>query len=119
MPAAKLDDEETDEADALRSLTLSSIAKLKQLQAGVSAQMEKGEATAAVQREASALARAIVALGAEMRQQEKFWLKEADRLDLDGEEAIVIEWLGDQTATRRARIRRAMDSMDAETSLLG
>jgi len=119
MPKVAVPELEEDEPTALRSLTATTLAKLAQMRDSVSKQMAEGEVTAASQREGAGLARAIVALGAEMRQQEKFYDKEARSMTLDDEEAMIVEWLGEQTPGRRARVRRAMDEMDAETSLLG
>ena len=108
-----------DEVEAIRSLTATTLRDLKQLQGAIATQMAAGEVTAAVQREATGLARAIIALGAEQRQQDKYWEDRNTKMSSEEEDQMVIDFLGEVTPSRRARIRVAILEMDAQATLLG
>lgn len=119
MAAVKAPPPVKDQPAGLQSLSRDTLQSLRHLLRALQAQMGKGIATAALQREASSLARSITVLGAEMRQQEKFYRDAAGELDDDGIEQVVIEWLQEQPPARRARVREAMAEVDGRNTLLG
>lgn len=107
------------EQEGIQEVTSSALATMRSLEKSIRERIAKGELTAAVQREASSLARSIVALGAEQRQQEKFWAERAAKLDDQTIAKLVIEWLAETSPARRDQVAAAIAEMQGENTLLG
>ena len=118
LAAVEAPEEIADERSALEDVTTRSLATLRLLEKSINDRIVAGEVTAAVQREASSLSRAIVALGAEARQQAKFYANAAEKLDDDAVEKLVLDWLTETSPARQARVLSALAEMQSENSLL-
>lgn len=104
---------------SLEDVTAGALRELRHMQASISAKLAKGELTAAVAREAAALARAIIALGAEMRQQAKALDQQADELSENDEDELLLEFILELPPRRRKRYREALLNAKAGQTLLG
>lgn len=103
----------------LEDVTRDALAKLRHLQAAIGRKIAKGEVTAAVQREAGSLSRAIIALGSEMRQQQKAMERDAGSLTEEEEDDLVLEFILELPPRRRKRYRDALMHEKAGQTLLG
>lgn len=103
----------------LESVTQDSLDKLRHMQASISKKLARGEVTAAVAREAAGLARAIIALGAEMRQQAKALEHDAAHLSEEDEDEMVLEFILELPPRRRKRYADALLDKKRARTLLG
>lgn len=108
-----------DDVVGLKKLTKDALESLRHLDKTIRAQLAKGTLAASMQREASAVARAITQLGSEMRQQEKFWKEQGEALDDDQVEESVVLWLAETSPARRKRIAEAIAELEGTNTLLG
>lgn len=108
-----------DDAAGLQRLTKDALESLRHLQRAIGSQLSKGKLAASMQREASAVARAITQLGSEMRQQEKFYRDLGAALDDDQVEDAVTVWLTETAPARRKRIAEAIAELEGQNTLLG
>lgn len=104
---------------SVESLSAESLSKLQHIQTSISQRLEKGELSAALIREAAGLSRSIIALGAEMRQQEKFYEQRVDALTDQEEDELVLEFISELPPHRRRRYRDALLNDDDAPTLLG
>ncbi len=101
----------------LLSVTDEALARLQHLQAAVSRQIEAGSVSAATQREAASLSRAIIALGAEMRQQKKWFQTRAGELTDAEVDELVLDFLAGLSPHRKKRYREALAPEEGTTIL--
>lgn len=106
-----------DEAPTIIGVTESALKDLQHLQSAVSKQIAAGSVTAATQREAAALARAVIALGAEMRQQKKWYEAQQANLTEAEEDEIVLEFIRGLSPARKRKYREAVAEEEGTTIL--
>lgn len=96
-----------------------SLLRLQHLQTSISERLEKGELSAALIREAAGLSRSIIALGSEMRQQEKWYENRAAHLTDEEEDEVVLDFLLELSPRRRQRLLDALAKDGSAVTLLG
>lgn len=103
----------------LLGLTEKTLARLRHIEESIAKRLKKGELTAALAREATGLARAVVALGSEMRQQEKYYEKRGAELTDEETDELLIEFMVELSPARRKRYLDALMSDEEAPGLLG
>jgi hypothetical protein len=99
-------------------LSRDTIGHLRALMSTVEASINAGQVTPALARESSGIARALTALMAELRQQEKHHRQMIDRLTAEERTQLVIAFVREQTAESRVAFRRLLDELDQADQLL-
>ena len=100
-------------------LARANLAHLRALMGTVEATLASGELTPALARESAGLSRAITAVMAELRQQEKHHRTMVDRLTPEERLRLVIEFVRNEaTAEMRVEFRRMLDDLDSAEHIL-